>query len=272
MKKNHKKIVLGLLMIGLVLILTACGTDTVSAESTGIWERYIVYNFGRIIQFLSFGNAGIGIILFTILIRVLLLPLMNYQQKSMRKTQELQPKLKELQVKYASKDPETQRKFQEEQQKLYDENGVNPFMGCLPILIQMPIMMALWQSISRTGLATGTFMWLELGLPDPLFILPILAAIFTYLSTKLSSMTQVDANPSMKIMNIVMPLMILFMGIKLASGLSLYWVVSNAFQVGQTLVINNPFKIKKEREAEEQRQRELEKALRKAQSPKKRRK
>lgn len=272
MKKKHKKILLGLIMVGLVLVLTACGTGEVTAQSTGIWERYIVYNFGRIIQFLSFGNAGIGIILFTILVRVLLLPLMHYQNKNMRQTQELQPKIKELQEKYSSKDPETQRIFQEEQQKLYDEHNVNPFMGCLPLLIQMPIMMALWQSISRTGLSTGTFLWLELGSPDPFYILPILAAIFTFASSKLSSMSQLESNSSMKIMNIMMPLMILFMGLNLASGLSLYWVVSNAFQVGQTLLINNPFKIRREREEEVQRQRDLEKALRKAQSPKKRRK
>ena len=136
----------------------------------------------------------------------------------------------------------------------------------------MPIMMGLWQSISRTGLSEGRFLWLELGVPDPILVLPILAAIFTFLSTKLSSMSQVEGNPSMKIMNYAMPIMILVMGVNLASGLSLYWVVSNAFQVGQTLLINNPFKIKKECEEEVQRQRDFEQALQKAQSPKKKRK
>ena len=270
--KSKKKMLLGLALVAMVLVLTGCGTGQVDASSTGVWERYIIYNFGRAISALSFGNAGIGIILFTIIIRVILLPLMHYQNKSMRKTQELQPKLNALKAQYASKDPETQRKLQEEQQKLYDQNGVNPFAGCLPLLIQMPIMMGLWQSISRTGLSEGRFLWLELGVPDPILVLPILAAIFTFLSTKLSSMSQVEGNPSMKIMNYAMPIMILVMGVNLASGLSLYWVVSNAFQVGQTLLINNPFKIKKEREEEVQRQRDLEKALQKAQSPKKKRK
>ena len=273
MKKKQKKILLALMMIGFVLVLTGCGTGEVTASSTGIWERYIVYTFGQVIKFLSFNkNFGIGIILFTLIIRIILMPLMHYQNKSMRKTQELQPKIKALQEQYASKDPETQRKFQEEQQRLYDEHGVNPFAGCLPLLIQMPIMMALWQSISRTGLSQGKFLWLELGLPDQFYILPILAAIFTYASTKLTSMSQTESNPTMKIMSFVMPAMILFMGIKLASGLSLYWVVSNAFQVVQTLIINNPFKLKREQEVEVQRQRDLEKALRKAQNPKKRQK
>lgn len=109
----------------------------------------------------------------------------------------------------------------------------------------------------------------ELRNADPTFILPILAAIFTFASTYLSSMSQIESNASMKIMNFVMPVMILVMGVNLASGLSLYWVVSNAFQVVQTLLINNPFKIRKEREEEARRIRERERALKKAMNPKK---
>ncbi|MDN6934671.1 hypothetical protein EXW91_29210, partial [Klebsiella pneumoniae] len=96
--------------------------------------------------------------------------------------------------------------------------------------------------------------------------------IFTFASTYLSSMSQIESNASMKIMNFVMPVMILVMGVNLASGLSLYWVVSNAFQVVQTLLINNPFKIRKEREEEARRIRERERALKKAMNPKKKRK
>ena len=91
-------------------------------------------------------------------------------------------------------------------------------------------------------------LWLQLGDRDPYFILPILAALFTFASTYLSSMSQIESNASLKIMNFAMPLMILLMGINIASGLSLYWVVSNAFQVVQTLILNNPFKIRQERE------------------------
>lgn len=270
--KNKKKLLLFLGLTSLVVILTACGTTDVSVNSTGIWERYIVYNFARVIQFLSFGNPGVGIILFTLLVRIILFPLMNYQNKSMKKTQELQPKIKELQEQYSSKDPDTVRKLQEEQQRLYDEHGVNPFAGCLPLLVQMPILMAVWQAISRVpALTEGQFLWLELGKIDPTYILPILAAILTFISTKLASMNQLEANPSMKVMNYMMPAMILLMGVRLASGLSLYWVISNAFQVVQTLIINNPFQARREREEEERKRKELERALRRAQSPKKKR-
>ncbi len=270
--KNKKKWLLVISMLTLVLVLTGCGTGTVNSSSTGLWDRYIVYYFGEAIKALSFGNAGIGIILFTFIVRIILMPLMHYQTKSTRKTQELQPKLKALQEKYASKDAETVRKLQEEQQKLYSEHGVNPLSGCLPLLVQMPIMMALWQAISRVPeLTQGTFLWLELGKIDPTYILPILAAIFTFMSTKLTSMGQVDVQGAMKMMNYIMPAMILFMGINLASGLSLYWVISNGFQVIQTLIINNPFKIRRKREAELKKKTDLEKALRKANNPKKKR-
>ncbi|KAF1295082.1 hypothetical protein BAU15_04815 [Enterococcus sp. JM4C] len=272
--KKYKRLLLMAGLVMLVVVLSACGaTGEVNAQSTGIWDRYIVYYFAEAIKALSFGNPGIGIILFTLIIRIILLPLMHFQTKSMRKTQELQPKLKALQQKYASKDSETQAILREEQQKLYAENNVNPYAGCLPLLVQMPILMALWQSISRVPeLKSGQFLWLNLGNPDPLFVLPILAALFTFASTYLSSMSQLESNPSMKIMNFAMPIMILVMGLNLASGLSLYWVISNAFQVGQTLLLNNPFKIRKEREEEAQRIRDKERALQRAQSPKKKRK
>ena len=274
MKKNRKKILLFISMLALVLVLTACGTSKIDAGTTGFWERYIVYNFARVIKALSLGgHTGIGIILFTILVRIILLPLMKFQMNSMKATQKLQPKIKELQEKYPGKDAESKRKVQEEQQKLYAEHGVNPVAGCLPLLVQMPIMMAVWQAISRVPeLTQGQFLWVELGTPDKTFVLPILAAIFTFISSKLASMSQADSNPSLTAMNYVMPLMILFMGINLASGLSLYWVISNGFQVIQTLMINNPFKQRREEEEAARLVKERERALEKAKNSKKKRK
>ena len=93
MKKYKRFIKAGL--VTLVFVLSACGTAPVSESSTGIWDRYIVYYFAQAIKFLSLGGSvGIGIILFTLVIRIILLPLMHFQTKSMRKTQELQPQLK----------------------------------------------------------------------------------------------------------------------------------------------------------------------------------
>ena len=87
------------------------------------------------------------------------MPLMHFSNKGMRKTQNCSEKLKALQQQYASKDSETQNKLRAETQRLYAENNVNPYAGCLPLLVQMPILMALWQSISRVpALQEGKFL------------------------------------------------------------------------------------------------------------------
>ncbi|SFH89958.1 YidC/Oxa1 family membrane protein insertase [Pisciglobus halotolerans] len=270
--RKRKRLLLLLGILSLTVVLAACGTDPISAESTGFWDRYIVYNFSRIIIWLSNflgGNYGVGIIAFTLLVRIILLPVTYYQTKSSRKMTDVQPQLKELQEKYSSKDTETKEKLREETSKLYEEAGVNPAAGCLPLLIQMPVLIALYQSISRTEvLRTGHFLWVNLGTPDPLFIMPILAALLTLATSKLTSMSQLQKNSSMAIMTYMMPVMILFITISLPSALGLYFVISNGFSVAQTLLLNNPFKIRKEREekirAEKERERARQQAIRQA--------
>ena len=210
-----------------------------------------------------------GIIIFTILIRIIILPLMYYQSKSMVKTQELAPKLKELQKKYSSRDRETMQKLQAEQQKLYREAGVNPFASMLPLLVQLPVMWALYQAIWRTNvLKTGSFLWLQLGKTDPYFVLPVLAAVFTFISSWLSMASMPEKNSMTTSMTYIMPIFIFIMALQFSAAITLYWVVSNAFQVVQVLLVQNPFKIRREREAkqkaERDHQRKIEKAKRKA--------
>lgn len=265
---KRKRLLFSLGMLAVVMVLSACSTDPITSESTGLWDGVIIYNFSRLIIWLSdlfFNNYGLGIIAFTILIRIILLPLNHFQTTSSRKMQKVQPQVKALQEKYNSKDTATREVLQAEISKLYAENDVNPYMGCLPALVQMPILIALYQAISRTELLrSGNFLWMNLGTRDPLFILPILAAILTYYNSKLLFLGQPEGSQQMKSMMYTMPLMILFMGISLPSALSLYWVVSNAFSVGQTLVLNNPYKIIREREEEERIKRERERALERA--------
>ena len=272
MKKVKR--VLSLAAIGsLTLFLAACSNKPVTSHSTGLWDHYIVYNFSRFIIWLSnnCGGYGMGIIIFTIIIRVLLLPLMFYQTKSMLKTQELAPKLKAIQKKYSSRDRESIVKMQEETSKLYKEAGVNPWASMLPMIIQLPIMWALYQAIWRTPeLRHGTFLWLQLGHTDPYYILPILAALFTFLSSWLSMASMPERNAMTSAMTWFMPIMVFFMALGFSSAITLYWVVSNAFQVVQTLLLQNPFKIRREREAKEKqakaKKRKLEKAKRRAYS------
>jgi YidC/Oxa1 family membrane protein insertase len=190
---------------------------------------------------------------------------MHFQTKSMRKTQELAPEIKKIQAKYPGKDPDSRRKVNEETQRLYSENKVNPYIGCLPLVVQMPILMALYQSIQRVPeISQGHFLWLDLSSRDPYFILPILAALFTFASSWLSMKASPEQNGMTKSMTYFMPIMIFFMAFSIASGVSLYWTISNAFQVGQTMLLNNPFKINKEREAKIAAEKEKELAKKKA--------
>lgn len=237
--------------MSLALFLAACSNAPINSHSTGFWDHYIIYNCSRLIIWLSnhFGGYGMGIIIFTIIIRIILLPLMYYQTKSTNALQELQPELKKLQQKYSSRDRETITKLQEEQQKLYRENGVHPFASMLPLLIQLPIMWALYQAIWRTSsLRHGTFLWLQLGHTDPYYIMPVLAAVFTFISSWLAMAGAPEKNAMSTAMTWFMPIMIFFMALGFSSAITLYWVVTNAFQVLQTLLIQNPFKLRRERE------------------------
>ncbi len=268
--KEGKKALALFGVLSLVLVLSACSTDPVNSQSTGFWDHYIIWNFVRAIKALSnlFGGSyGWGIIIFTIIVRIIILPLMFYQIKSSRKTMDLQPQLKELQAKYPDRDQDSMRAMQEEQRKLYAEAGVNPVAGCLPLLVQMPVLLALYQAIFRSQeLKTGTFMWMQLGDKDPYFILPVLAAIFTFATSKLSMMSQPDTGQKgMTVaMTYGMPLMIFITALNVPAALSLYWVITNAFSVGQTLLINNPFKINRERAEKEQAKKDRERDLKKA--------
>jgi len=270
LKKKAKWV--GLLATSL-FVLTACGTGPVTSQSSGAWDQ-LIYWFASVIQFLSInGQIGIGIILFTILIRTLLLPLFQIQINSSRKMQELQPKLKALQAEYPGTDMESRQQLYEATQALYKENGVSMRSSMIPLLIQMPILLALFQALTRVEvLKVGHFLWLNLGEPDPIFVLPVLAAGFTFLSTWLTNKSAIEKNMAMTVMTFAMPVMIFLFALPAASGVSLYWTVSNAYQVVQTLVFNNPFKIIAERQAKIDLEKELQSKKRKAQKKAKKKK
>ena len=268
MKKSTKRLLLTLGLVALVVILTACGTSTVTKASTNPWDRYVIYNAAQFVLWLakiSGGNAGVGIILFTLIIRILIFPLSYLQIKSMAKQQAVAPEIKALQKQYSAKDRATQQKLRDETQRVYAEAGVNPVMGCLPIVVQMPFLIALYQAIWRTpALKVGDFLWVHLGSPDPYFIMPILAALFTLATSVVSTMAQPVRTSSNWIMAAVSPLMILFFAINLPSALAVYWVVTNAFSLGQTFFLQNPFKLRRERQEKAQAEKDHKMAVRKA--------
>ncbi|WP_256864630.1 YidC/Oxa1 family membrane protein insertase [Marinilactibacillus piezotolerans] len=264
--KKRKRLLLMVSMLAMVFVLAACGTSDVTAESEGFWDGIIIYNFARLIIWFSDlfgGNYGIGIIMVTVLIRALMIPITHFQQKNMQQMNEINPQLTELRERYSARDAETQEKLRNEQQKLYKEAGVNPFLGFLPLLIQMPVFIALYQAVNRTPiLATGDFLWVNLGAPDPYFILPLLAGAFTLANSHLMSLGRPQAGG--KFITYIMPLFIVLITFRLSSALALYFVASNGFAVLQTLLLQNPYKIRREREEKEARQREIELERRKA--------
>lgn len=276
-KKSTKRLLAALALVTVfALVLSGCATQTtqkptpISHNSSNWWDAWVVYYLSQFVLWIAKvcgGSYGWAIIIFTVIIRVILLPLNAVQINSTRKMQEIQPELKALQEKYSSKDLETRNKLNEETQKLYKEAGVNPYAGCLPMVIQLPVMWALYQAIWRTPeMQNGKFLWMDLGKPDPYYILPILATVFTFLSSYIATLSVPKSSQTTmtKMMSYVMAIMIGIWAIAFQSAISLYWVISNLFQVGQTLVLQNPFKYRKEQEAKEEAERERQRKMRQA--------
>ena len=205
-------------------------------------------------------NFGIAIILFTILIRIVTWPLNAQQMKGAKAMQDLQndKDWQAIQKKYA-KDKE---KLAQEQMRVYREKGINPFGSCLPTLIQFPILIALYQSIIRALAATpldllklsqsintsfldvgsliplnSKFLWMNLGQPEPYYILAIVVAATTYIQSKLTlppSTNPNDQSAAMgQSMSITMPLMLGWFALTFPSGLAVYFITSNVLGIVQ---------------------------------------
>lgn len=181
-------------------------------------------------------SYGLAIIFMTIAIKLVLFPFTQQQLKSARGMQTIQPKLKYVQEKYKN-DPET---MQKKVMELYKENGINPLGGCLPLIIQMPIFLAFYQSLYKFQFkvaADARFLWIpNIGKPDPYFILAILAAVTTYLQQRVSMVDTKD--PTQRSMLYFMPIFMAWISYKMPAGLPLYWVVFNILGIIQQLYIN----------------------------------
>jgi YidC/Oxa1 family membrane protein insertase len=212
-------------------------------------------------------NVVLSIVVFTVLVRVAILPLTAQQQRSSKAMQELQPELKKLQEKHKN----DREKLAQEQMALYKEHGVNPFGGCFPLLIQFPILIGLYQAIIFTLAATpfqlidlsGRFMlqgldhlvplnnmWLQMDLSKPptdnpawALALPVLVLVTTWAQSKLTvppapPADSGDGRPNQaqamtQSMTTIMPLMFGFFSLQFSVGLSIYFVVSNLIGIVQ---------------------------------------
>lgn len=198
-------------------------------------------------------NYGLSIILFTLAVKLLTIPLTIKQTKSMKEMQEVQPKLKKLQEKYKN----DKEKLNIKTMELYKEHNISPLGGCLPLLIQFPILIGLFAAIREPGVyvfqsqaayeaINTSFLWMEnLANPDQ-WILPIIVGLTTYLSSATMSAKGGPADSSQKVMMYFMPILLFWWGRSFPAGLTLYLTVSNAFQVIQQLIIRRPQKELKE--------------------------
>jgi YidC/Oxa1 family membrane protein insertase len=240
-----KRIIVWIGFLSLFLLLAGCNqmNQPITPESTGIWNQYVVYPLSWLLKEVAHllgGSYGWSLIVVTILVRLVIAPLMVKQMKSAKAMQALQPEIQKLKEKYSSKDQKTQQKFQQEQMALFQKHGVNPMAGCLPLLIQMPILIGFYHAISRTReIAQDSFLWFDLGKADPYYILPLIAAVTTYIQQKMT-MAGTEQNPQMAMMTWMMPIMIFIFAFKFPAALSLYWVVGNIFMIVQTYFIKGP--------------------------------
>ena len=218
------------------------------------------------------GNYGISLIILTVIVKLVLYPLYAKQIKSTANMSDMSEKSKEIQKRYAN----DREKMNEEMQKLYAESGFNPMSGCLPMLIQFPIIMGLFALLRNpmkympddpTLMFANheSFLWIkDLAQPD-LWILPIAAGLATFFAFSMNSamtMQQPGANPGQqKAMNAIMkyffPLSILWLARSYPAGLAIYWAGGQFMQIFFNLRIN---KIKDQMNAEREKKKLAERA------------
>jgi YidC/Oxa1 family membrane protein insertase len=187
------------------------------------------------------GNWGVAILLITVVIKVLLFPLTHKQLVSMKKMGALQPKVEAIRTKWASRikqDPQARTKMNEEMMGLYKQEGVNPAGGCLPLLLQMPILIAFYNLLAHSiELRHAPFMlWItDLSAKDPYYVTPILMTATMWLQQQ---MTPTTGDATMKRVQNVMPLVMGFLFKDVPSGLVLYWLMQNVLTIVQQMLLN----------------------------------
>ena len=188
------------------------------------------------------GNIGIGVVLMTVLIRIVLHPLTRWSLKSMKRMQGLAPQIEVLRRKFK----ENPQQANIEVMNLYRSSGVNPFGGCLPTIVQIPVMIALFQVLNETGRFAGQALF---GIPldarpnfaaiadNPvLLLIPVLMVVTTYLQQRISI-----TDPQQARLFIFMPFMVAWFSLNFPVGLSVYWIVSTVvYLVEYLLIVGRP--------------------------------
>ena len=273
---NRRRLIWLLMLVSAALLLGGCGVpregvvDWNTAEPSGYWQVIVVFPLAKSLIWLNTSlvnlditySWGFAIILFTVIIKLITFPLTMIQIKSMQAQKNLQPQIQELQKKYGK----NKDKMAQEQMKLWREAGVNPLSGCLPMIVQMPVLFGLYSALVALGpsLTDARFFWIpDLGFPEftrglawipekfnggeyyTLFAYLVLPALLMVSQVYMQRMTTATTPTTgqgqagmMKQMTTMMTLMFGFFTLQVPAGLSLYWVTSNLLQLGQTSLAN----------------------------------
>lgn len=225
------------------IFLSACSQQ--GGTNDGFFNTVFVTPFESLIHTLANmfnGNYGLSIIFITLIIRLLLMPMMLKQTKKQQemkvKMDKMKPELEAIQKKLKeTKDQKEQQLIQQEMLGLYKKHDVNPLaMGCLPMLIQMPILLGFYYAIRGSSeIASHSFLWFSLGQPD--IWITAMAGIVYYLQFKVSfSNMPIDQQKQMKFMGLLSPIMIVFVSFSAPAALPLYWTVGGTFLIFQTIL------------------------------------
>ncbi len=235
------------------------GTAFFGPKETKLLDRYGLGSalqfgmFGIIARFLLEGlvwvnratkNYGFAIIVLTIIIKIVLYPLQHKSIVSMKKMQKVQPKMEAIKAKYkkARTDPDQRQKMNVEMMKLYQQEGINPMSGCLPIVLQLPILWGFYGLLSRAiELRGAPFIWWihDLSDKDPYYVTPLLMTITMFIQTWITPST---GDPAQRRVFLIMPVVFGFIFKDMPSGLVLYWLVQNILTIVQQMIMNKWWK------------------------------
>ncbi|GFN32019.1 membrane protein insertase MisCB [Paenibacillus curdlanolyticus] len=249
-----RRYILILSFLVLVLISGCSASGTIDSNTPGLFNHYVVYPFSELIQHIasSFsGSYGISIMLLTLIVRLVLMPLMIRQQlgvlKQRAKLKKLEPELAQLNKKYKeSKEPDALRQKQQEMLQLYQQHGVNPFtIGCLPLLIQLPILTGLYFAIQMTPeLTMHSFLWFELGSKD--LIMPfVVAGVYwgqTVISQRLLPTASSGPQQPLAALVYLSPIAMGLFSFTVPAALPLYWTTGALFMIGQSALTYRLFR------------------------------
>ncbi|MDR6723801.1 YidC/Oxa1 family membrane protein insertase [Paenibacillus amylolyticus] len=237
-----------------VMLLAGCSNNVSEINSTtpGFFNHYIVFPLSYLIQHIATifnGSYGVAIIAITLIIRLALLPLMMRQAKSQQGTRvimnAMKPELDAIKKKYEGKnDAADRQKLSQETMELYKKHKFNPLnIGCLPLLIQLPILSGIYTAIRLTPeLSSHSFLWFKLGAPD--YVLAVVVAVIYLIQAKVSQANMApEQRKQFAIMGYLSPVMMAFFSLSAPAAMPLYWTIGGSFLVLQTLLFRKLYPV-----------------------------